>query len=108
MLSILLFSSLFIAYTVCWRIIAFHPTSIKPLRISRTANSTDIEELEVETTVRYVIYRWGILPVYTTDRGDLTHTHGVFLSVISVISTIIPYMIVRGSNHDRKRKDIFD
>jgi len=103
-ITLILFSSLTLTYFTVWRAIIMLPSTFTPIRIPRLANATDISELEVQTSVRSFILRWGLIPVYTSDRGDLIPTHRVFITFISILSLTLAYLIDRGIDGVKQKK----
>ena len=93
-------------YFLSWRVIVLFPVPYaQPFLVPRKANATEVNDMIAQTRISYYILRWGIIPVYSSDRGDLTIIHRDFLSLISILSPILSWLIVRRGKEDGRKDD---
>jgi len=105
--AVILSLGVFIYFT-SWRVIVLFPLPYsQPILVPRKANATEVNDMIAQTRISYYILRWGIIPVYSSDRGDLMPFHRDFLSLISILSPILSWLIVRRGKEDGRKDDPF-
>ena len=69
--------------------------------VVRTTSSTSAK-ISVGTSVNVVVWRYGVLPVYCSQLGDLTFIHEAYIAVY--IAVLVWYAVAEGKKLLKQEK----